>query len=613
MTTPDEEDIQNDEAIGKALRLSVVFIGIVALAVLGVIYLPQLFEPTDEPEEEKTVALPTKREKSVKLPNIPLTDITSQAGIEWEHFSGRTGEKLLPETMGGGVAVLDYDADGDQDLLFVGGTNWPWAEQKHDSQSLCLYANDGSANFSDVTAQAGLSGIDIYGMGPAVGDFNNDGWVDLYITAVGANLLLVNNEGVFEDISDQSTTAGSKDAWSTAATWLDYDRDGLLDLFVCDYVVWNRELDKSIGFSLTGIGRAYGQPTAFNGTQGKLFHNLGNNSFEDVSERMGIHVLTPETQVPVGKGLAASAVDINRDGWTDIMVANDTVQNFLFLNQEGKGFEESAVLMGVAFDRSGNATGAMGTDCCFLRNDESLAIGIGNFANEQSSLYVSRGPNPPFVDNAMASGLGPQSRLNLTFGLYFADLDLDSRLDVVCSNGHLESEINKIQSTQTYAQSPQFFWNAGIESSSEFVPLSEEQVGKPALEPMVGRGATYADLDDDGDLDIILVENDGSPRILRNDQELKNNWLRVSLAGNGSTSNRSAFGAIVEASIIDGVQQRRVITASRSYLSQCEAVATFGLGSDSKVNLRITWPDGKTQEIKDVSCNQVLEVTQTMD
>ncbi len=292
------------------------------------------------------------------------------------------------------------------------------------------------------------------------------------------------------------------------------------------------------------------------------------------------------------------------------MVSNDTVQNFLFINQDGKGFQESGVPMGVAFDRAGNATGAMGLDCGFLRNDDSLAIAIGNFANEPSSLYISRGADQPFFDAAMASGLGPQSRLSLTFGMFFADLDLDNRQDLVCSNGHLEEEINKVQSAQEYEQAPQYYWNAGSSGSSELVLLRASEVGEAALKKLVGRAAAYGDLDDDGDLDIVLVSNGGPARVLRNDQQLKNNWVRVKLEGTGK-SNRDAAGAFVQLKA-GGVTQRRFVTAARSYLSQCELALTFGLGSAASVDeLTIQWPDGQKQVVKQLPINQVHRIRQS--
>lgn len=612
-THDSQEDVQNDEVIGLALRRSLAVLAVLVVLAVGGVVIPRLFRSEDLAEVETEISLPQARTvEPAKLPHLPMTDITDASRIDWIHQNGMEGGKLLPETMGGAVAVFDYDLDGDLDILFVGGKSWDWAEQPIEQpRSLCLYENDGHGKFRDVTMESGLQ-FDFYGMGPAVGDYDNDGWPDLFVTAVGKNYLFHNVKGKFEQVTETAGLSGDKDAWSTGAVWFDYDRDGLLDLFVCDYVVWSRELDLSIGFSLVGIGRAFGQPTLFTGTQSHLYHNEGEGRFKDVSEAMGIHVSNPNTGVPVGKALGVAAVDVNHDGWQDLIVANDTVANFLFMNYEGKKFEESGIPLGIALDRSGTATGAMGIDCSYFRNDDSLAIAIGNFANEQSSLFVSSGPEPPFRDEAMSSGLGPMSRLNLTFGMFFADLDLDSRLDIVCANGHLEAEINKVQSTQQHAQPPQFFWNAGSQGKSELMPLKEEQLGNAAQRRMVGRGAAYGDLDGDGDLDIVLVANGGKPRVLRNDAELSNHWIRLRLEGAGE-SNRDALGALVLVKAGD-VEQRRIVSSTRSYLSQCEPTLTFGLGNQSQIELiQVTWPSGRVEtfECESDQEHRLLEGTGT--
>lgn len=607
VSSDEREDVEDDAIIGKALMGSLSVVAIVAL-VAGGIAISVWLKKTPEVDHKTEIVLPKNRATQlVELPKIPMVDITDQSGIDWVNVNGMEGEKLLPETMGGGVAVFDFDRDGDNDLLFVGGQSWSWSSKPNaNPRSLCLYRNDGNAKFEDVTKEAGL-GVSFYGFSPCVGDFNNDGWPDLFVSALGKDRLFKNENGKFSEVSDSPLT-GSENDWSSGAVWLDYDNDGRLDLFVCEYVVWSRELDLSIGFSLTGVGRAYGQPTSFIGTQSRLYHNEGEGNFKDVSEAMGIHIVNPATNVPVGKGLGVAAVDVDQDGWTDLVVANDTVQNFLFVNLEGKVFQESGIAMGVAFDRSGNSTGAMGLDCSFMRNNDSLAIAIGNFANEPSSLYVSRGKEPPFVDNGMASGLGPMSRLSLSFGMFFADLDLDNRQDLVSSNGHLEEEINKVQPSQEYAQAALYFWNAGSSGPTELLPLKADQLGEAALKKIVGRGAAYGDLDGDGDCDIVFVANGGKPLVLRNDQQLQHNWLRVKLEGDGSAVNRDGYGAYVEMHAAD-VVQRRWVTATRSYLSQCEPEVTFGLGKANQVDkILVRWPGGTEQTIESPKINETLTI-----
>lgn len=605
----EEQENQDDAIIGRALLGSMglaAVVGVVILSTYGIAMLNR------KPIEEKSTSLnlPAVRDTtSVQRPQIPFVDITSSSGIEWKHFNAMDNEKLLPETMGGGVALFDFDCDGDQDILFIGGESWPWASSIFaEPRSLCLYANDGHAKFIDVTEKAGLK-LRMQAMGSAIGDFDNDGWSDLLVTGVGGNRLFRNVQGRFTDVTRIAGVSGMSQDWTTGAVWFDYDNDSKLDLFVCNYVTWSRQLDFSIGFSLTGIGRAYGQPTNFNGRYCYLYHNDGEGQFSDVSKAAGIQLSNPNTPVPEGKALAVSAVDVNRDGWQDLIVANDTVRNYLFLNKKDGTFEEQGIPMGIAFDRNGEATGAMGIDAGCFRNSDALGVVIGNFANEPCSLYVARGPGQPFLDEAMPSGLGPVTRLSLTFGTFFADLDLDGGLDIVCVNGHLESEISKVQPNQHYEQPPILFWNAGSQGGTEFVRLEADQVGSDAIKPLVGRGAAYGDLDADGDLDLVFVANGGAPRLLRNDQNLGNHWLRLKLIG--KNSNRDAVGAIAKIKTNSGFQSR-CVTSTRSYLSQCELPISFGLGANAaKVSGEILWPDGQLQKFENLAVDNLHEIVQS--
>jgi hypothetical protein len=557
------------------------------------------------PVEEATAVGPVDDHSAgePQAPEVPFPDITRAAGINFTHTNGAYGEKLIPEAIGSGIAFLDYDNDGDQDLLLV-NSSWFPGQQQGAAPIQALYRNDGSGSFTDVTQQAGLA-LTCYCMGVAVGDYDNDGWTDLYLTAVGSNHLFRNVQGYFSDVTGESHTGGAAADWSTAAAFVDIDNDGDLDLFVGNYVEWSREIDLEIDFQLTGIGRAIGAPNHFYGTQNLLYRNDGNSVFSDITESAGIIVRDSRTGVATGKALAVAPVDYDRDGLIDLFVANDTTRNFLYHNLGQGRFEEIGVLEGIAYDRNGKPTGAMGIDSAWYRNDDELAIGIGNFANEMSSLYVTSGGKPPFADEAVLEGFGPASRLALTFGLFFFDYDLDGRLDLFQANGHLETEINVVQPSQTYAQPAQLFWNCGDACRNRF-----QQVADPGDldEPMVGRGAAYADIDNDGDLDIAVSQNGRTAVLFRNDQQLGHHWLRVRLEG--KQANRSAIGAVLELQA-GGITQRRVVMPTRSYLSQVELPVTFGLGDNDRIDaLNVTWPGGQVQTVSVERIDTTITVIQ---
>jgi hypothetical protein len=536
-------------------------------------------------------------------PPVAFTDITSEAGIHFVHVNGSTGEKLMPETIGSGAAFIDYDNDGDQDLLLVNSKWWP-GEEREPAPTLAFYRNDGHGRFTDVTAEAGLK-ITCFGMGAAVGDFDNDGWTDLYITTLGKNYLFRNDHGRFVDVTAQADVAGLDTDWSTAAAFIDYDNDGDLDLFVGNYVLWSRKIDLEIDFQLTGLGRAFGAPNHFTGANDRLYRNEGNGRFSDVSASAGIIVTDPSSGLPEGKTLGVAPIDYDNDGWIDLFVSNDTVRNFLYHNLGNGRFEEIGALEGIGYDRNGKATGAMGIDAAYFRNDQDLGVGIGNFANEMSSLFVTEDGHAPFADEAVLMGFGPASRLALTFGLFFFDYDLDSRLDIFQANGHLEGDINVVQPSQTYAQPAQLFWNCGDACRTPFVLA--ENTGDLG-EPLVGRGAAYADIDGDGDLDIVVVQNGRRAVLFRNDQQLGHHWLRVKLEGR--TVNRNAIGAKLILTA-DGVTQRRSVMPTHSFLSQVELPVTFGLGGAERVDaLTVIWPNGQKQDVPVTAIDTTLTITQ---
>jgi hypothetical protein len=590
---PEEYVPEDDTIIGTAFKWSLLVIALVAVAVFVTIRLTR--QPSDEPEviERGRIEAPAPlAQGAAERPEVAFVDATSASGIDFVHVSGATGDKLLPETMGAGAAFFDADADGDPDLLLVQSAHWPQTAPGGAAPTQRFYTNDGSGRFSDATAAWGLD-LSFYGQGVAAGDFDADGRVDLFLTALGPNRLLRNTGSRFEDVTAAAGVAGDPDRWSTSAGFFDYDNDGDLDLFVCNYVLWSREVDLELNFTLNGTDRAYGPPKLYRGAHSYLYRNDGGGRFTDVSTESGIEVVNPATGEPAGKALALTFVDVDDDGRLDVFVANDTVQNFLFRNNGDGTFEEVGAQSGVGFDNAGSATGAMGIDAADYGNDGGLGVGIGNFANESTSFYVQQRSPWQFVDMSAAEGVGSPSLLKLTFGLFFFDYDLDGRLDLLQANGHLENEIREIQPSQSYAQPAQLFWNCGREAGACFAAVEEAALGELAR-PIVGRGASYADVDGDGDLDVLLTQTGGPPLLLRNDQQLDRHWLRVRLAAEGG--NRDAIGARVELSA-GGVTQRRTVMPTRSYLSQVELPLTFGLGEADRVDaLRVTWPDGSSGE-----------------
>ena len=607
------EETQNDDVVGSAIRWS---LGIIAALLSAGALLWALTRKPPEPVVVKAgpTTLPTERvAPALEIPEVRFTEITDTAGIDFVHENGAEGEKLLPETMGGGGGFFDFDNDGDQDLLCVNGNVWPWAKVKPDKPpTSMLYANDGTGRFSNVTAGSGLD-IPLHGNGVAFGDFDNDGDVDVFISCLGANHLFRNDGGgKFAEVTAVAGVAGGENDWSTSCGWLDFDNDGDLDLFVCNYIQWNRELDQSMEFTLDGKLRAYGRPTDFTGAFPFLYRNEGNGTFVDVSDAAGVQIRDLNTNVPLSKSLGTTFCDVNADGLLDILVANDTVQNLLFLNQPGGTFIETAATAGIAFDNSGGARGAMGIDTACFRNSDAVGIAIGNFATEMTALYVCQTPGatiPIFRDEAVSNGIGPVTRTDLKFGVLFLDADLDGRLDLFENNGHLEEDIKVVQASQQYEQPPHLLWNCGTDFDNEFIMLPEAKTGADFQKRMVGRGASMADIDADGDLDLILFSSGGKPRLLRNDQKSGHHWLRLRLRG--TKCNKDAIGAVVNVTLPNSTVLSRTVMPTRSYQSQTELPVTFGLGSAELVKeIAIRWPDGTSQKLSGISVDQLLEVIQ---
>jgi len=594
---PEEWVASDDSAIRAGLRWSLVILGALAVAGLGAFF---ALRKTEGPAKIQVTPLAAPQTvqtaQKLTLPKAPFSEVGEAAGVRFRHFTGAAGEKLLPETMGAGAAFFDADGDGDADLLLVNGNRWPWDTQGPASPGSALYRNDtapgGAIRFTDISAGSGLE-TPFHGMGAAVGDYDNDGRPDVFITAVGGARLFHNEGGGrFKDVTTTAGVGGKPDDWSTAATWFDLDNDGDLDLFVGHYVKWSRAIDAEVGYKIDGSTRAYGPPMNFQGTFPSLYRNEGGGRFTDISQEGGVQVTNPSTGVPAAKSLGVVATDINADGFADLIVANDTVQNFVFENQRDGRFKEVGALTGIAFDSYGNTRGAMGIDAARFTDDGKLGIAIGNFANEMTALYVGGSSAGLFTDESISWGVGPASRLPLKFGVLFLDWDLDGRLDLLSVNGHLEEEITKVQASQKYRQPAQLFWNAG---TAGFVPVGPEQAGTALFTPIVGRGCAQADLDGDGDDDLLFTQAGGAPLLLRNDRPAGGRWVRLKLVG--TRSNRDALGATVQLKA-GGKTQWRTVTANRGYLSSSALPITFGLGEATAVeSIEIVWPGGQRQSV----------------
>ena len=518
---------------------------------------------------------------------VQFTDVTKAAGIQFTHNSGRAGKRWLPETMGAGCIFFDYDGDGWPDIFLVNSKDWTPKGRKSTG---ALYHNNRNGTFTNTTVGSGLD-VEIFGMGVASADYDNDGREDLYITALEGDRLFHNEgNGKFRDVTAAS---GIRNAgFPASAVFFDYDRDGKVDLFVANYVQWTAKGD--LWCSLDGSTKSYCTPESYKGLPSKLYHNLGNGKFADVSEASGLADKN-------SKSLAAAVLDFDSDGWPDLFVANDTQPNKLYRNNHNGTFTEKGLSAGIAFGEDGVARGAMGVDTGDYDRSGRPHLLIGNFSNQMLGLYHNEG-NGLFVDEAPRSAVGRASLLSLTFGAFFFDFDLDGWLDIFTANGHIEEEIGRVQPKVQFRQPPLLFRNQG---NGKFTDVSK-LTGADLRKPIVARGAAYADFDHDGDLDVLISTNHGPAYLYRNDGGNKNNWLQVKLEG--TKSNRSAIGAVVRIESAAG-QQWRMVHSGSSYCSQSDLALTFGLGPDTVVKrIQIEWPSGGRQVLENIKARQTLRI-----
>jgi hypothetical protein len=468
-----------------------------------------------------------------------------------------------------------------------------WPGHKRQRSTLKLFRNNRNGTFTDVTKSAGLD-VELYGMGVAVADYDNDGFPDIFISCVGQSHLFHNTgKGAFTDVTQKSGLL-NKQGFSTSALWFDYDRDGLLDLFVCNYVRWSADHD--VFCSLDGKNKSYCTPEAYRGDTCWLFHNRGDGTFEDVTSTSGIFDTS-------SKSLGVAMLDFDQDGWPDLLVANDTQPNKLYRNLRNGKFKDVAVEMGLAFSNEGKARAGMGVDCADFDNSGKPGIVITNFDNEMLGLYRSNGKS--FDDVAMQAGLGPASRNTLGFGCAFFDADLDGRLDLAVANGHIDDTVRNIRGNVGYAQAPQLFLNQG---NAKFLEVAS-QLGGGFSQSKVGRGLAVADFDRDGDLDLLLTANNGPAYLYRNDQLAGNRSIRLHFVG--TKSNRDAIGASVHL-YSNGQTQSRLVRSGSSYLSQSELPLTFGVGHQDEIEkVVVDWPSGRTEEYPKLKSGKTYQLTES--
>ncbi|MEO6724871.1 MAG: CRTAC1 family protein [Blastocatellia bacterium] len=524
-----------------------------------------------------------------KFAPVEFADVTAQTGIKFRHNNGAYGKKYLPETNGSGGAFLDFDNDGWQDILLINSTDFEDAPKKRKT-TMALYHNNQNGTFTDVTAAAGLA-KPMYGMGVAIGDYDNDGWDDVFVTALGENKLFRNlSNGKFADVTAKAGL-NTPPQFSTSAAWVDYDKDGKLDLFVCNYVDWT--IEKDVDCKLDGTNKSYCTPEKYEGQKSRLYHNTG-GKFVDVTEKAGI------TETPLGKAMGVAILDYNKDGWPDIFIANDTQPNKLYKNNGNATFTDEAVTAGVAFSEEGKARGGMGTDFADIDGSGFPSIIVGNFSNEGLALFRNQGKGL-FSDDGPASNLGRDTMLSLTFGAFFFDYDLDGLPDIFMANGHVADDINKVQPKITYSMRPQLFHNDGKRK------FTERKAGKPFARAIVARGAAYGDFDNDGDLDVLVTTNGGPAYLLRNDGGNQARFAKFKTIG--AATNKDGIGARVTVFLPDGTKQWQVVHSGSSYCSQSELPLTFGLGRSDKIDrVEVEWPSGKVDKIAGLTANQLYIV-----
>ncbi len=535
-------------------------------------------------------ALPTRAQQPVSQPTVVFTDVTQDLGIRWTHVNGATPEKYLIEAMGGGAAFLDYNRDGRLDLLLVDSGCHKFSVNCRPSGNT-LYRQNADGTFTDVTKAAGLAATPTYGMGVAVGDYDNDGFPDIYITGFPRNVLYHNNkDGTFTDVTQKAGV--SAEGWSTSAAWFDYDHDGQPDLFVGRYMDWDYSRNPYCGEHRPGY-RSYCHPDQFPSLSSRLYHNNGDGTFTDVTEKAGLAI--------AGKALGVVAFDFNRDGWLDLYVANDTVRNFLFRNNHDGTFTEVGLEAGVAYGSNGKAQSGMGVDAADVDGDGLPELWVANIDYEPNNLFHNNGDGT-FTDVTSESKLGLMALLFSGFGTRITDYDNDGKLDMFVLNGHPLDNIQLLHDAVTAAERPFLVENQG---KGKFEEVGQQH-GEIFSRQLNGRGLAMGDFDNDGDEDFLLVQNGRPPVLLRNDGGNRNAWIGFELEG--KASGRDAIGALVTVTAAGRVQVRERVGGS-SYCSSSDPRLLFGLGKAEQVNkVEVRWPTGAVSTLEHVQARKYYRI-----
>jgi hypothetical protein len=601
---------EDDRWIGRGLIGS----GLLVLLCLSVAWpLSRRWATPPKPTVISAATLPTYPATTVPaphndLPLLPFVDITASSGLEFVHDAGATAMRRLPETMGGGSLAFDFDLDGDQDLLLIHSAASPEGRS-----SLVLYANLGTGTFRDVTQATGLQ-AQLIGMGAVAADCDEDGWQDLLVYGVGTPRLWRNQGGWFERIPTERFPPMADEHWSLAADWLDYDRDGDLDLFIGGYLEWSPELDDQLDCRWNGVDPSYCDPDLFAGVQPRLYRNEGDGTWRDVSTETGVEVRHPDTGQAVPKITAVVSTDLNADGWPDLLAAGDGARSLVYLNDQSGRFEEVGIAWGLAYDRNGGAVRTLGLDAGWptfdegwLPRDMAPLIVMGRIGNVPNACWFRRANTEPWIDRAWSVGIGRSSRLVCSWGVRFVDFDLDGRLDLVTANGQLQPGLDVLQASQTREQPPQIFRGRSGQPWS-YDLLTERETGAAAQQPLAGRGVNATDFDGDGDVDLLFTTNGGPPRLLRNDQSYGHHQLRIDPRGrHGARDPRGVSVALPDfRPTLQAVSQ-----PVGGYLTQHGGTLRLGLGMITTVpRLRIHWPDGSTQEVLNPPLDRVLTIVQ---